>query len=168
MAGSLRQGSSSGRAQGLTTHGLPAIAREANVPFSRALAARGKRTKRIQDSESPPSPVGLWRAAFVKAPRLAAPRVLRPMACQRSPVRPTCRSAGRSPLVADEQNVSRTRRARRRPLGYGGQPSSRLLVWPRPGSYDPWLASRSLGEGWWRRRELNPRPRKPNLKSLRV
>jgi len=41
--------------------------------------------------------------------------------------------------------------------GFGGQPSSRL-----------WLASRSLGEGWWRRRELNPRPRKFPAKRLRA
>jgi len=32
-----------------------------------------------------------------------------------------------------------------RPMGYGGQPSPRIR-----------LASRSLGEGWWRRRESNP------------
>lgn len=34
------------------------------------------------------------------------------------------------------------------PPSYGGQPSLK-----------PRLASRSFSEGWWRRRELNPRPK---------
>ena len=45
-----------------------------------------------------------------------------------------------------------------RSSSYGGhQPSSTLR-----------LASRSLGEGWWRRRELNPRPKWPSMTRLRA
>ena len=45
-----------------------------------------------------------------------------------------------------------------RPSGYGGhQPSLKLR-----------LASRSFSEGWWRRRELNPRPKWPAMTRLRV